>query len=823
MRVGGGGVQKTLRWLQQVLFYVGRGPAAAGEARSAQRPLALKYLLGRITTIRLSNSFWLIFLPIVLAALMLRGTLLYAPMFGFDDLIYYLDGRYFPHQAALGQYEIKLGYKPNVLYFALVKVWHELAGADAYMVGRLFQDVTFLAGALIIFVLSRHAFGGPAARKTTLFYLLLPLSIYTVSLVPDTPVETMFYLLALVFSTGWPSRPLATAISLGILVAVAYLIKPPALACIPSILAAMSVSPLLPFAPPIGWRRAGLSMIIFVLACGAAFALLHVLAPQPWSILLPFLLALAVLVWSLLNLPLPRWRPSISSLRSRQLRLAGAGLVVLMLLSILAAYAWLRPAGEFIGVSYANDAAALLSLSFWLHHLLGTARYFGANLIALAAIFPYAFVLTGNYLWRARHAGHEVTAYSGPGLSLLAFLVAAVLFLVLMTSIATEVHSEDPFEGNRFSGRYYIFLIPLLIAVLFGLGRDASPRAAKACAGLGLAALGILAYLINSIFRVYPWDFPELFAFFSAPNHYQWDFAKPWPALLNYGGYISLIGGGLTALVVLARPGLLVSAYGAFMTLIVLVGQIQVNAYMFAWSDIVRWRADDARAIAQLLVPVQAGDGVVVADQRYASVSEFVFSLRAPQWLLVRPSGAHLTETDLPPDVSWVAAINDYVADFHYRYSLKFEHTSLYVLSQNTPLLHESEKLVWQGTEPMRLNFVGGKDAKALTGFNSPEGWGIWSATDVATIALPQLVVGDITLKINVAALPENVQEPLRIQIGDAHAELSLKTDSLTYELRLAPTWPTDTIRLEMATVRPVPRDSRSLGVGLTWIEISRP
>ncbi|HUK08225.1 MAG TPA: hypothetical protein VLX09_10185 [Stellaceae bacterium] len=341
---------------------------------------------------------------------------------------------------------------------------------------------------------------------------------------------------------------------------------------------------------------------------------------------------------------------------------------------------------------------------------------------------------------------------------MLAFLAGAVFFLVLMTSIATEVHSaDDPFEGNRFQGRY------------------------------------------------------------------QWDFAKPWPALLNYGGYISLIGGGLTALVVLARPGLLVSAYGAFMTLIVLVGQAEVNAYMFTGSDFVRWRADDARAIAQLLAPVQAGDGVVVADQHYGSVSEFVFSLRAPQRLLVRPSGAHLTQADLPPDVTWVAAINDYVADFHYQYSLKFEHTSLYVLSQTTPLLHKPEKLVWQGTEPMRLNFAGGKDAKALTGFNSPEDWGIWSATDVATIALPQLVVGDITLRINVAALPENVQEPLRIQIGDAHAELSLKTEWLTYELRLAPTWPTDTIRLEMPVVRPVPRDSRSLGVGLSGIEISRP
>jgi hypothetical protein len=131
---------------------LGNDPETARSTRSIGSVARhFQTLLQRGEVIRLSHGFWLIFLPFVLFLLALRGVLLNVPMFGNDDLIYYLDGRYFPHQAALGQYDISLGYKPNVLYFALVRVWHELAGANAYVVGRLVQDATFLAGALIIF------------------------------------------------------------------------------------------------------------------------------------------------------------------------------------------------------------------------------------------------------------------------------------------------------------------------------------------------------------------------------------------------------------------------------------------------------------------------------------------------------------------------------------------------------------------------------------------------------------------------------------------------------------------------------------------------
>jgi hypothetical protein len=560
-----------------------------------------------------------------------------------------------------------------------------------------------------------------------------------------------------------------------------------------------------------------------VFACGAAFALLHVLVLQPWSILLPSLLTAAALIWCLLNLPLPRWQPRFSWLHRGPLRFAALGLAIVIPLSLLTRYLFLHSAEDFIGRSYEYDAAALFSLSFWLQHLLGTIRYFGANVIALAAVFPYAFVLTGQYLWRAFRAPHDGGAYSGPSLSLLVFFAGAVFFLVLLTAIATEVHSVTPFEANRFEGRYYIFLVPLLPAVLFGLGRDASPRAARVCAGVGLVTVCYFVYMISTTFNIFAGDLPESYAFFSVPNHLDWDYPKPWPLVLNHGAYISLSGAVLAAVAVLARPRLLVPAYGAFLTLIAFMGQAEVNAYMFMASNIIQWRADDARAIAQLLAPVHPGEGVIVANDRYEFVAPFVFSLRAPQWVLVRPTGAHLTEADLPANAVWVAAINDYVPDFRYQYSLKFEHTSLYVLNQSAPSMHEPEKLVWRGTEPIHLSFAGGKDAKTLMGFHPSEDWGAWSATDVATITLPKRVTGDIVLKINAGTLPQNVERPLRIEIGDAHAELLLKTDVLTYELRLAPDWPTDTIRLDMPALRPLNGDSRSLGVALSWIEISRP
>ena len=138
----------------------------------------------------------------------------------------------------------------------------------------------------------------------------------------------------------------------------------------------------------------------------------------------------------------------------------------------------------------------------------------------------------------------------------------------------------------------------------------------------------------------------------------------------------------------------------------------------------------------------------------------------------------------------------------------------------------KSELGNWDG-ETRELDFGDSnpETTQLMVGFYSAEEWGAWSRSEAPCVLLPALIKGRTSIELELMAYNANIGRKIEIELGDDTASIVLSEAPQTYRVELNPSSPADTLQFSNLDLSRAPgaRDTRSLGIGLRSIKLSRP
>ncbi len=110
-----------------------------------------------------------------------------------------------------------------------------------------------------------------------------------------------------------------------------------------------------------------------------------------------------------------------------------------------------------------------------------------------------------------------------------------------------------------------------------------------------------------------------------------------------------------------------------------------------------------------------------------------------------------------------------------------------------------------------------------LGGFYDPESWGTWSRVEKPWVLIPYKLNGDVCLKIRARGYAANIGKEIFISMGNEKQNITLSSDftetTASFHLKKAE----NILKFSGLDLSPVPdaRDSRSMGVGLHFLELT--
>lgn len=707
------------------------------------------------------------FLPssLLLAALLafvvliLRIAAIESPLMASDEYAYFASAQYEVAPERLQELDPFLQDVQNRVYPALYAAWAAVSPNQPALVGRILNALGYVLGAFLLYALYLRVFDRRAAIASALLYLMLPMSMYATTVLPEVESQLSFYLVAgVVVVAGVRPRYHFIAASAA-LCALSYFIKPHAAALILACAAYWFASGLLErdVAPGLRWRRA--------------------MARAAWF----------------------------------------SGLAVLLIVAV----SRLVPAGMssesgVMPVFYLAYVERLFDVAFLVSVLAGIGKYVGGHLWLLFVLFAPGLVAISRLIAGLRRGmdsrdeaddeAHRVRAHFAlfVGLCLFAYLIMVALF----TSSAA---SDNALEAGRLHGRYLAGLLPLLLAYsVWASGRDGGHRMAL----LGITALSSFMVFGTSLYQLFPWDYPDAFGFFRPPLH-GWTFegAMDWPVwwVLAVG-----VACWLSALRMRgARWPFIV-----FTLTWMLAAQIQTWRWSQFQSAQTRPIVAASAAIKNYLGEVPAGSGLIATDDRYGKTSALLMALHSPQHVRTFPAAARLRRTDIPAGVGWVVAPKSMEVAIAGAAELVFGDLRLALLDHRHAWPYSGQSGEWDG-RPIQIDTATKGQISLLHGFNDAEEWGSWTGVEDAFVQLPVRIDGPVVLDFFAWQVEDHPDFMLRVTLGDAVSEIRLAAIGRDYRVALHPTHGDDRIRFETKLVQHA-GEPRALGVALARLRVSR-
>ncbi len=681
-----------------------------------------------------------------------------SPILGSDEYAYFISGKYSGSLQELYRLDPGLQRLSNLLFFQWIHFFTQRFGADFVPVFRIIHGAEYTLAAGLLYLTFRDILGTKSVSWGTLAMLLLPGTLYIHTAMPETELALFAAMLGYLLLVVFPRRQYLAMTLAGILLGASILVKPHAVALLAAVTATV--------------------MAAFLTGCVKGGAL--------------------------------------AAFRTTAL-LLGSCLLTCLLLWRLCSGVWTLNPSVMLGLGfYGQYLQTQTPTAGFFQRIAGMLQYFLAHLAVISLIFPP--VIGGGLViamkrLKARHAPDEQT--DGFALSVL-FVVAMFVFHAAMTAYFTAgAAALDAGEAMRLHGRY---LGPALIFfpfMYFYALEKLRGKELKIVLLVALCALLVSYFYLFRGYKIFPWDYPLLFAFFTAPNHYGW----------SYGGEFSRLG---SLLVWYVAAGCIISicfeqlrqrVLFIQLFVIVLVGGIQTYAWAYGHTRGNSQVATSARALGTIINTQQPGKGVVVADERYGRASYLLFNLANAPRVLIRKPGSAVTPDDVA-GADWVLFGNQFAPEFAYAKSIAFNGLTLFPLNLQLRLEQQEKKVLMPGRQ-IKVSLGASGGAAQLNGFNAREEWGAWTARPLADIELPFKVQGRVQLDLFGWSLAENLGKPLKLSIGDATVRVVLSGSAAHHLLTLQVRQPADRIVLQAPTVRPA-NSSREMGVAIGSIAVSR-
>jgi hypothetical protein len=556
------------------------------------------------------------------AVLVLRVIAVESPVMASDEYAYFMAAKYDHVRADVYKYDPAMQAVGNEVYPIVFNVWEMLSAERTAMVGRVFNALLYVLSSFVLFAIFARSFDRKTAVISAILYLLFPFSFYAITLLPEVMFQFCVYLIVLVTlgTLRWRA-PLAILLPAAV-AALAYFIKPHALAVIAAVAGFY-------FAAPLAESSKGL--LVRRLAWGLVRAVL-------------FLAATALFIY------------------------------LVKLLSKDAA-----DDGQLVGSFYASYLSRLSSPAYLLRNLWSMLDYVGGHLALLLAMFTPGILAIAvacsriSKIWR-RPAGEIASMAADDRQNMLALMVGLLaIALLLMIAAFTNAASEtSEFEKYRLHGRYLAPLLPLLLGFsVWAVGKAASTRLVGV---VSLASLAFFVFYLRFQYHIYPWDYPDAFVFFTSKMTY-WGM----PGTNDWLVWLVFLAGIVFAASCI-RGRLQLASYVTFLVVLMLGSHVQMANWLRTHSQSNRPTIEAADAIGDYLGPAAPGTGLLLVADRYGKSSYFLMELASLQHVQSIAPGGRISASGIPGGVTWLVAPGDVTVESCVDQRIRFGDQALYML-----------------------------------------------------------------------------------------------------------------------------------------------
>jgi len=542
-------------------------------------------------------------LAVVGSLILARNLLLESPLMAGDEYGYFAPVQTFPNLSerfAVDPY-LPRYYSP---LFSAYGAALAIVSSRPELLLKALNTAGFIAVVLLFLALIRRLDPTRATAPTAMVFALLPNSAYTAYVMPEMMYTLLFAALTWFVVIALATRIQTAAVLSGVVVGAMLLVKPHAVAlvfAVPLTLGALVIAP--PSIRP-SRRRVLTSIPLFIVSTYATLVCMN---------------------------------------------------------GLIAGRLELSPFA-FVGTVYQGYFSGGFSAASWLGHSRELLSIVGGHAIVLAALVAPAAALAAAELHRLYTTRETVDSAMRTRFLLIVFTVAATLITVAMTvNFTAQAAQREPAYHFRLHGRYYSFVLPLYLAIFFGLeGHQRGVWWRRTGALVGVVAAVLLAYL-ESHRTLYPFDYPEAFVFSSWHGGLRSGLAAIGANALTQAGIAFAIVGYAA---MLWRSKSVARWYPMLLIALFAVSNVRVSGWQWTNSTDNSGIRADARSMRQIIAPSERNQGLVVGPEWNGPIAYFLFNFNASARVLVRDTGSRITEADLPPGTPWVLLIGRYTPTF---------------------------------------------------------------------------------------------------------------------------------------------------------------
>lgn len=678
------------------------------------------------------------------------------PILASDEYLYYISGKYLGDLNNIQLFDPYLQKTANLLYFKLVNTAFYVFHDQSILGLRLIHILEYFLSVLILYKTFEKHFPKDSLLKGCIAFCVLPSSLYLFTTIPE--VELMLLGCCLMYS---------------ILV-------------------------LLPRSPSFGSLLAGASMGLAILV-------------KPHAIAMIACAILVILAQPFLTQQSGRNRPILSTIN--------------LILFSTSAYITFVLSWKFCSSQWIFDPRAPLGLNFYggylnteangvAKKLLGVSQYIAIHLLVLYIIFSPVFVyLCHTLVERIKNKSVHKTDFE---VLLSVFTLSFIFIHIVMVAYFTfNAGQMNEGENLRIHGRYLGTATGLLAFIYFFAVDKIQNKNELLFWISSIVCIFVFTIWIRH-FKIFPWDYPLLFAFFNEDNNYGWNFSQQTFGIRS-ALLIFMLAAGILALVKQAwrKPILNLQLF-----IIIFAGSAQTYNWLYHHLSLNKTNSAIGQMVANTFSSGTPGKGLIVTNDRYGKASYILFNMADAPKVLVKQPGEKITDSETA-GVDWVLTTDPYIAGFSYQNKLEIKGVDFYNLSSSVnisgPQLHPLKT-----GDLLQLKFGTASSSRvSVAGFNDAEEWGSWTSDANAEIHFPATIEGKITIQIFGWMPEEATNKTALLKLGDVTHELHLSSKPEMYNIEVNLPSPVNKLYIQSMTIKPN-NSHRDMGIAISYINIQK-